>query len=233
MKEKKLIEIYFNKYRKGKPIDFHGIKLHINHEPIIKESFNKILIEIENPKDLPFRVKLIEYAFVDDFHDFMKIAGMTSDSWLRDVGSITMKYFIIKIDSDYENYIPSSLVKKINEVGNQKHSFGWGNDYKIHYRLKKIKFERSYVEEIDLTGLVYDIELLKSNVKMTDIQIHNFFKSQYSGDNMYDLNSELFWPIKEIFYDYPTFFDASHDYFQIASDMVDSKGKEIKYWEDD
>ena len=44
MKEKKLIEIYFNKYRKGKPIDFHGIKLHINHEPIIKDSFNKILI---------------------------------------------------------------------------------------------------------------------------------------------------------------------------------------------
>ena len=233
MKEKKLIEIYFNKYRKGKPIDFHGIKLHINHEPIIKESFNKILIEIENPKDLPFRVKLIKDAFIDDFYDFMKIAGITSGSWLQDVGLVTMKYFIIKIDSDYENYIPSSLVKKINEVGNRKHSFGWGNDYKIYYRLKNIKFERSYGEDIDLTGLVYDIELLKSNVKMMDIQIHNFFKTQYNNDNMYELNSELFWPIKEIFWEYPTFFDRDSDFFQITSDMVDSKGREIKYWEDD
>jgi hypothetical protein len=99
MKEKKLIEIYFNKYRKGKPIDFHGIKLHINHEPIIKDSFNKLLIEIENPKDLPFRVKLIEYAFVDDFYDFMKTFknGKFTGRYVTKIGSQYYdKYYAVK-----------------------------------------------------------------------------------------------------------------------------------------
>ena len=230
MNYKKIIEVYFEKWLKEEPLELGKLKVHVRHEKIIKQDHNQIILVVENNEDVPYRDDSIIEVFYDSFISYMNTIGLSAGSWLLDQSLIKNELFDVSTDSTYDYFIPQWFVNTMKKVGKEKHEFEW-DGFLFSYRLTSVELDSIYNDEFNLSGIIYDMSLKKNGKEFNDIQIEGFLKDIYQKEQFFEFESEVFWPIKEIFYDYPSFFNGDIDYFQVTPDFFDSKGKKINYWD--
>lgn len=217
--DKRILEIYINKYIKGK-LDFDGIYL----IPEIQD--NKIYWNVENPNDLSYTRFAIKLKIEDSVESFLELIG---DAFLKKTGNrrgeISKNFinFYKGLDSFYlsKNFI-TKLEKEIRKKKNKQYHYerdkGWsftcqGFDYDIYVNYEEVTLEVKVIldnvkdvntgEPVSTEQIEVVLNELNESgdiVDMSEVICREEFDLIYQEDRIYD-KEESYLRVYCIFFD--------------------------------
>lgn len=216
----KLVDLYFKNYIKGK-IDFEGIIL----TPITSKS-NKIMWDLDNPKDLSFTHYAIVGVIEDSINDFAQLLGQKRNGEF---------YQELLEQTDFSNiptyYVSEDLDERLLNVARKIKSFSIGKFYKENItfscQITDI-YTRVYGEEIALhVDFVIHKATYDSNEEMPLSEFKKVMDEMYNTDKYLDFCTELLDPLSNLIWFEPAFCDKRGVYITEYPHFFSTSGQNL------
>lgn len=219
--DKRLLEIYINKYVKGK-LNFHGIIL----TPEIREinGSNLLFWDIENPNDLSYTLGAVYGAIESSLEDFFEL---TSYKIKPDFRRRYIRKTFINIPDLNSQYISSEFDNELEKRLFKKQNIKDGN-YNLVVKVKKFYISTFDVEislEADVT--LYEMYDSENKIPFTETKIKQYFKDTYDTDGMLDLSSVILSEGEDLIFNTPTFYDREESYVISSVNFYSPKGEKV------
>ena len=224
--DKRLIELYVNKFLKGN-LNFHGINL----IPTINEENNIVTIswEMENPNKISYTRFATKNFIEASLEEFFDIIGHTVDAPLGNRrGLIRTRY--IKLDDSIDDiYISSEMERTLEDKLREEVMIGFGN-----YQIKAEGFDyyvSSYHEELTLevSMMILEMFIKKLNKVLDEEEIKEFLGNVFQNGDEMELYDILTWHISNILYLSPTIFEQDEMYIRDLVSFFDENKDIIEF----
>jgi len=202
---KKLLELYVNKFIKGE-LNLYGLIL----TPEIIDG--KLFWILENPNDISYSRFAVKNLIEQSLEDFFKFVGDPFSGFARRKEiEKNLINFAYKID---DLYISPKLRNEIESEMREEVTVKFGEFMftvqGFHYYLT------SYHEEVTLETdmMIKKIENLSTGDTLVKKQIEKLLEQIHKDDYQMDLYETVSWHIGKLIYRSPTIFDQEESYFR-------------------
>lgn len=224
--DKRLIELYVNKYIKGK-LNFHGIFL----IPTINEENNIVTIswEMENPNNISYTRFAVKNFIEGSLEEFFSVIGYTVDAPMGNRRGLIITRYIKLGDSIDELYISSEMERTLEDKLRKEVMIGFGN-----YQIKAKGFDYDvicYHEELtlDVSMMILEMFNKKLNKVLDEEEIKEFLENVFQNGDESDLYDILTWHISNILYLSPTIFEQDEMYIRDLVSFFDENKDIIEF----
>lgn len=179
----RIIELYYKNLKK--PTILNGLVLH----PFFID--NKIIWELENPKDLSYSSYVVEANLEDLILDFFTWVGVETEDLGMDWGVISVNYCRLKNESDV--YINNELRQKINESLENLQSINFKTvDGKLDSECFVKNWYVNYADENIYFGVDLELNYPKiDNVDVSYDELDDYLKDYQYDDDSWQIETEL------------------------------------------
>lgn len=221
---KKLLEIYINKYIKGK-LDFFGIDL------IPKIEGNDIFWDINNTKDLSFSRYAIDLFINDSLFNYFEIVGVTTTYAQFYLNNKNLR----KIKLNREFYLSDKIWSEINEVLSKYKDFFYetsvgSNRFRIDFDFDFFDWDVTCrYDEIELMTKIIILKCKIDGVEIDDSfeELKKLFESMYDNEEIFDFYNaitspfmDVLLPIRTLYVPGDMYINSNVNFYNVDGDRI-------------